>query len=80
MLADYSKANRCYIIIYLQKWLEEDCSVYDWEPYFQHVVKTLEGGTDEDTQKRINDLHRKVKGVASCDILKDDIITKARMM
>ena len=70
VLADYAKPNRDY----LQEWLDGRDSVHDWTPCFQHVVQTLEGGSEEDAKQRQHLLRSKVKAIVPCDINQEDFI------
>ncbi len=53
VLADYNKLN----IEFLKKWLK-DPTIYDWSPYFKHVVENLEGRLGEEAAKRAQELGR----------------------
>ena len=70
VLAEYSEPNRQF----LKRWLEKDPLAYNWMPYFEHVVQTLEGGSKEEAVRREDNLRKKVKNVIDCDISKDQFI------
>ena len=72
VLADYAQQNREFI----QKWVDKEIEENRFSPYFQYVVKTLEGGSEEDAMKRQEELRSKVKAVAACDITKENIIAE----
>ena len=42
--------------------------MFDWSPYFKHVVQTLEGRALEDSFDREEELRRKITRVIPCDI------------
>lgn len=72
VLAEYTESYRGFV----QKWLDKDPSAYDWSPYFKHVVQTLEGMSEEDSVKRMEELRSKVKAIVPCDINQDEFIAK----
>ena len=49
-------------------WLKKDPSAFNWQPFFSHVVCTLEGGTETDVHKRKETLRNAIKAVVPCDI------------
>ena len=68
--ADYSQSCRDF----MQAWLDNGVSAFDWTTYFKHIVCTLEGGSEEEAQQRQAELRSKVKAVIPCDINKEKII------
>ena len=70
VLADYAKPNREH----LQAWLDGGDSAHDWTLYFQYVVQTLEGGSEEDAKQRQHLMRSRVKAVVYCDINSEDFI------
>ena len=50
VFADYTEKNRRE----LQRWVEGDPQSFDWSHCFDYVVKTLEGGTDDQARKEKN--------------------------
>ena len=73
VLSDYAPGNRKM----LGEWLTKDPLTFDWTPYFDYVVRQLEGKGVEEVEKRQEDVRRLVKAVVSCDIFKDPPIEKA---
>ena len=69
VLAEYTSKNRQA----LQQWLDKDPSAFDWSPYFNYVVRDLEGKSEQDVLSREERLHSLVK-IASCDISLDQPI------
>ena len=57
----------------LQQWLDRDPSAFDWTPYFRHVVKTLEGGSDQEVTEREERVRSLVKLVHS-DFTADPLV------
>ena len=69
VLAEYIEKSQELI----QQWLDRDPSAFDWTPYFRHVVKTLEGGTDQEVTEREERVRSLVK-LVYCDITADPLI------
>ena len=68
VLSDYVPANRQA----LRDWLENKPEYeFDWDPYFSHVVRELEGKGEEEVAKRKEDVRKLVKAVAHCDLTQD---------
>ena len=67
VLSDYSDTNRDE----LRKWLKNDPVAFDWSPYFDHVVITLEGNDENEARAREVRMRERVKDVAFCDINAD---------
>ena len=68
IFGDYKEDNREHVNL----WLKKDPSAFDWEPFFTHVVCTLEGGTDFDILKRKETLRSAIKAVMHCDIFQPE--------
>ena len=66
VMSEYTEQN-CRMI---QQWLDRDPSAFDWSPYFRHVVKTLEGGTEQEVTEREERVRSLIK-LAHCDITTD---------
>ena len=69
--SDYSEKN----LETLQKWLEKDPTAFNWSPFFDNVVKKLEGKSEKEAREREEVVRRVVK-VAHCDIYADPPIQK----
>ena len=68
VLSDYAPANRQA----LRDWLDNKPKYeFDWDPYFSHVVRELEGKGEEEVAKRKEDVRKLVKAVAHCDLTQD---------
>ena len=77
-----SAAPRCKEIVFgefrednrehVNLWLKKDPSASNWEPFFTHVVCTLEGGTYTDVQERKEILRNTIKTVVPCDIFQPE--------
>jgi len=59
--SDYSKGN----LGTLQKWLEKDPTAHNWTPFFDKVVKYLEGKSEKEARER-EEVVRQVVKVAHC--------------
>ena len=66
-MADVVEGNRKA----LQKWLKRDPTAYNWSPFFDHVVRKLEGGCEEGARGREERVREIVKNVVHCDINAD---------
>ena len=69
--SDYSEKN----LETLWKWLEKDPTAFNWSPFFDNVVKKLEGKSEKEARER-EEVVRKVVKVAHCDINADPPIQK----
>ena len=69
--SDYSEKN----LETLQKWLEKDPTAFNWSPFFDYVVKKLEGKSEKEARER-EEVVRRVVNVAHCDINADPPIQK----
>ena len=58
VLTEYTSKN-CEAI---QQWLDKDPSAFDWSPFFNYVVRNLEGKSEQ--EERLRSLVK----IASCDI------------
>ena len=67
VLSDHAESN----LEALRKWLRKDATAFDWSPYFDHVVQTLEGKGEQEAREREERLREIVKDVAYCDIEED---------
>ena len=67
VLSDLAESN----LEALRKWLRRDAEAFDWSPYFDHVVQTLEGKGEEEAREREERLRETVKDVAYCNIEED---------
>ena len=63
VLAELVESNRDAIRL----WLDKDPRAHNWEPFFRHVVRILEGKGEEEVVKREEQLRRAVKAVIPCD-------------
>jgi len=63
--SDYVESCRDEVLM----WKNKDPNAYDWSPYFEHVVNTLEGHNDPNAvTKRMEMLRSKIEDVLFCDI------------
>ena len=67
VLSDLAESN----LEALRKWLRRDAEAFDWSPYFDHVVQTLEGKGEEEAREREERLREIAKDVAYCNIEED---------
>ena len=67
VLSDYTEANRSA----LRQWLNEDPTAYDWSPYFDYVVRELEGREESEVKERQKMVRNAVKAVVHCDLSQD---------
>ena len=75
VLADYSQSNLDSIV----EWLNRDPRAYNWTPTFKHVLRDLEGLSDElatVVAKREERLRHSVEGTVRCDVRTDDFIAE----
>ena len=61
----------------LQMWLDRDPNGPNWSPFFERVVRELEGKSKEEAAKREEELRKVVKAVIPCDIHKDPPVEPA---
>lgn len=64
VLSDIVEGNRDA----MNKWLKNDPSAHDWTPYFDFVVKTLEGKGDQEARLRETEVRQAVKHVVYTDL------------
>ena len=69
--SDYSEKN----LETLRKWLGKDPTAFNWSPFFDNVVKKLEGKSEKEARER-EEVVRQVVKVAHCDINADPPIQK----
>ena len=69
--SDYSENN----LETLWKWLEKDPTAFNWSPFFDNVVKKLEGKSEKEARER-EEVVRQVVKIAHCDINADPPIQK----
>ncbi len=68
VLAEYTEKGREAI----RRWLDRDPTSFNWGPYFEYVVQTLEGkSSPADVKEREERVRSVVKAVVSCDITQD---------
>ena len=67
VLSDYSELCRTA----LHQWLAGDGEAFDWSPYFEHVVKELEGKGEAEVAMRQTLVRNVVKAVVKCDLTRD---------
>ena len=73
IFAEYAAENRTII----QKWAQDKENRENiLSPYIKYVVRTLEGGSEEEAVKRESMLRSKVKAVVECDLTEDQFIAK----
>lgn len=72
VLAEYSE-KACSS---LRLWLDKDPKAFNWSPYVNYMVETVEGGTIQDVEEREKRLRSIVKAVVHCDITQDIPIEK----
>ncbi len=48
VFAEYTENNRHA----LRRWVERDPNAYNWSPYFDYIVQTLEGGSEKEARGR----------------------------
>ena len=71
ILADYAETN----LKYLQQWVDNIPTGFDWTPYFEYVVRYLERKQEEDAVKERMELVRStIKAIVPGDLTKDIVI------
>ena len=71
ILADYAETN----LKYLQQWVDNVPTGFDWTPYFEYVVRYLERKQEEDAVKERMELVRStIKAIVPGDLTKDIVI------
>ena len=71
ILADCAETNREY----LQQWMDNVPTGFDWTPYFEYVVRYLERKQEEDAaKKRMKLVRSAVKAIVPGDLTKDLVI------
>ena len=73
VLSAYTEDNREA----LQEWLDRDPEAQDWSPFFEGVVRELEGKSKEEVAMREEKLRQVVKAIIPCDIHKNPPIEPA---
>ena len=58
----------------VELWMNQSQEAFDWSVYFNEVVKTIEGKSDEDVAKREAELRRKIRHIIPCDLLAHQLI------
>lgn len=66
-LAEFTENSRKAV----QQWLDGEPSAWNWRPYFNYIVHTLEGKESKEALKREESLRKAIKGVVPCDITRD---------
>ena len=62
----------------VSQWQRKDPLAHDWSPYFNYVVRTLEGNQDPDAaSKREAELRSKFKEILLCDVRSSDVFGTA---
>lgn len=77
VLAEYLESNRREV----EKWLTRDESSFNWTPYIEYVVRTLEMQEEDAVSEREEKMRVAVKAVIPCDIHSDQPLqleTKSR--
>lgn len=64
VFAEYTAKNRQEV----EEWLQNSADSHDWSPFFQFVVKNLEGKKDEEVAIRESELRKKISHILPCDI------------
>ena len=64
IFAEYTAKNRQEV----EKWLQNSADSHDWTPFFQFVVKNLEGKKNDEVAIRESELRKKISHVLPCDI------------
>ena len=71
ILADYAETN----LKYLQQWVDNIPTGFDWTPYFEYVVRYLERKQEEDAVKERMELVRStIKAIVPGDLTKHVVI------
>ena len=69
--SDYADANIKQVVM----WKDKQPSAHNWTPYFEYVIRRLEGNVDESlVVKRAEDLRGKLKYFFQGDVLKSEIL------
>ena len=68
VFGEFREDNREHVNL----WLKKDPSAFDWDPFFNYVVCTLEGGTAIDALERKETLRNAIKAVVHCDIFQQE--------
>ena len=68
VFGEFSEDNREHVNL----WLNKNNSAFNWEPFFNYVVCTLEGGTAIDALERKETLRSAIKAVVHCDIFQPE--------
>ena len=72
VLAEYTEKNRRAI----QQWLEKEPTAWNWRPFFEHVVVTLEGKSSNEAIEREKCLRSIISAVVPCDVTQDPPIAE----
>ena len=67
VLAEYTEKNRKTV----QQWLHNDPSAWNWKPFFEYIVMTLEGKSENEAKEREHAFRNVVKAVTPCDVTQD---------
>ena len=71
ILADYAETN----LKYLQQWVDNIPTGFDWTPYFEYVVRYLERKQEEDAvEERMELVRSTIKAIVPGDLTKDIVI------
>ena len=73
VLSDHAESN-CSA---LRQWLNGDDDAFDWTPYFNYVVKELEGENEKEVKDRQEKVRNLVKAVVHCDLTCDPPIEQS---
>ena len=72
VLAEYTEKNREAV----QKWLDKESTAWNWRPFFEHIVVTLEGKSPNEAIEREERLRSITRAVVPCDITQDPPIAE----
>ena len=72
VLAEYTEKNRLTV----QQWLDKGPTAWNWRPFFEHIVVTLEGKSPHEAIEREEYLRSIIQAVVPCDITQDPPITE----
>ena len=67
VFAEYTEEGRSAV----QQWLKQDPKAFDWSPYFEYVVQTLENGSLQEAKMREKRVRKIAKAVVQCDVAQD---------
>ena len=72
VLAEYTEKNRNAV----QQWLDKEPTSWNWRPFFEHVVVTLEEKSSREAIEREERLRSIIRAVVPCDITQDPPIAE----